>query len=80
MDGSELSDSQLNERAAMIGDRAAILRVISALRQYRAASQTLLDATLGHASYPPEFVSAQPLVSFRHAVNGIEYDAPEGTP
>lgn len=43
-EADELSPLQQDERAAMTGDRAAVLRVVSALRQYRAAARELLDA------------------------------------
>jgi len=43
----ELTDLQQDELRAAVGDRMAVLRVVSALRLYRAASRRLLDARWG---------------------------------
>lgn len=40
----ELTPLQDHERSAMTGDRTAVLHVVSALRQYRAAVAALLVA------------------------------------
>jgi hypothetical protein len=39
----KLTDLQQDERDAMCGDRAAILRVVGGLRQYRALVEKLLS-------------------------------------
>lgn len=42
-----LTQLQADERAAMLGDRAATLRVVSGLRRYRALVERLLGARYG---------------------------------
>lgn len=43
----ELTPLQEHERQAMVGDREATIQVVSALRKYRAAVQSLLNSRYG---------------------------------
>lgn len=57
------------EKRALTGDRAATLRVVSALRQYRAAVEALLDARWQGGT-----VDGATVASFRSEVERIEED------
>lgn len=63
----ELTDLQKDERSAMCLDRAAVLRVVSALRAYRDASLKLLGAR-----YADGFVDGAAMMSFECEVEEIE--------
>jgi hypothetical protein len=63
----ELTNLQEDERSAMCLDRAAVLRVVSALRSYRAASQKLLGAR-----YRDGFVDGAATTSFECEIEEIE--------
>jgi hypothetical protein len=66
---SELTKLQRAERDAMCGDRDAVLAVVSGLRQYRAAVETLLAKR-----YRDGEVDAVAMSFFQNTVEDIEFD------
>ena len=68
-----MSQLEEDERAAMLLDRAAILRIVSALRRYRAASESMLAAR-----YTDGEVDGATLSVFEEEVKGIEEDGQAG--
>jgi hypothetical protein len=67
MTDEKLTNLQEDERSAMCLDRAAVLRVVSALRAYRAASRKLLGAR-----YSDGFVDGAATTSFECEIEEIE--------
>ena len=67
MTEEQLTPLELLERKAMTGNRQALLLVVSALRQYRAACKAALDARRPDGSLDSARVS-----SFAYAVEEIE--------
>lgn len=59
----------VTERLAMAGDRAAVLRVVSALRRYRAAAKTMLAKR-----YSDGEVDGGTLTTFADEIAEVEAD------
>lgn len=67
MTDEELTALQEDERSAICLDRHAVLRIVSALRLYRAASQKLLGAW-----YSDGFVDGAATMTFKCEIEEIE--------
>lgn len=61
---------QQDERDAMTGDRSALLRVVSGLREYRTLMQRLADARYSDSAV--DGVTIQALLSAANHIEGLE--------
>lgn len=68
-ENDELTRLQKTERAAMIGDRAAVLRIISALIRYRQAAKEVIDSQWSDGAIDGACAN-----TFRFTVEEIEND------
>lgn len=68
-----LTPLQLTEREAMTGDRSAVLRIVSALREYRREVKQLLERR-----YSDGEVDGATLHGFASAIDDIENPSGDG--